>query len=258
MRSFSNKISISKNSRGVFSLDTIMGCPQGFSNLDLFGYNNGCYNECYAGKYSKIYGYDFSKAVKRDFLNDAHLNIIRKKLKSLEYIRIGTSGDPSHDWDHTFKVLYNICDYVKNIVIVTRHWNNIPSKYFDFIKEYSIIFNSSISVLDSEKLYNNCLKQYNVLSSITKSYLRVVSCEFNVYKRQGFILHNKQLRLLKNKNVIETVLRLSKNSHYIESGLIIAKNVFFLKNEVLVSIRNDKIYFGSCENCKQKCGVCYS
>lgn len=255
MRSFSEKISITHNSRGVYSLDTIMGCPLGHYSIDMFDFNNGCYNECYAGKYSKVYGYDFTKAVKRDFVDIKHLESIRSKLNKIDYIRIGTSGDPSYDWDHTFKVIEKICDYAKNIVVVTRHWNNIPEKYYAFINKYSIIFNSSISALDNEDLYSNCYKQYKILSKITNSFLRVVSCKFNTIKKEGYLLNQKQIRLLRNKNVIETVLRISKNNHYYNNGLILAEKIKFLNGNVLASLRSKNIYFGSCKNCKQKCGI---
>ena len=58
MREYSNKISITKNSRGIYSLDTSIGCASGMNNED-----GGCYNDCYAAKSAKLYGYDFSKSI---------------------------------------------------------------------------------------------------------------------------------------------------------------------------------------------------
>lgn len=45
MRGYSNKISLTKNSRGIYSLDTSIGCASGMANEQ-----GGCYNDCYAAK----------------------------------------------------------------------------------------------------------------------------------------------------------------------------------------------------------------
>ena len=73
MRMYSELITLTKNSRGVYSLDPVLGCGSGMK-LGV----NGCYSECYAAKNARLYGYDFSIPVKRSFLNDAHVaSIIR-------------------------------------------------------------------------------------------------------------------------------------------------------------------------------------
>ena len=58
MRHFKNKITLIKNSRGVYDLDTSKGCYSGILHNE-----KGCYNDCYAARYSKKYGYDFSKTI---------------------------------------------------------------------------------------------------------------------------------------------------------------------------------------------------
>ena len=52
MREYSTKISLTKNSRGIYSLDTSIGCKAGMSNE-----TGGCYNDCYAAKYKEVESY---------------------------------------------------------------------------------------------------------------------------------------------------------------------------------------------------------
>jgi len=68
VREYKNRISLTKNGRGIYSLDTSFGCKSGMENE-----SGGCYHDCYAAKSAKLYGYDFSKTVLRGFDNEAHL-----------------------------------------------------------------------------------------------------------------------------------------------------------------------------------------
>ncbi len=95
MRRYTSKITLVQNSRGVWSLDPSMGCASGMKEKP-----NGCYNDCYAARYSKKYGYDFSKTVLRYFESESHKHLIRRKISKIEapYFRIDTSCDPSQYW----------------------------------------------------------------------------------------------------------------------------------------------------------------
>ena len=73
MQEYTNKITLSQNSRGIYSIDPSMGCASGMA-LNT----KGCYNDCYAARYSKKYGYDFSKTVLRFFENESHKHKIIK------------------------------------------------------------------------------------------------------------------------------------------------------------------------------------
>ena len=75
MRTYSNKISLIKNSRGIYILDTSIGCKSGMDYTD-----GGCYNDCYSAKSAKIYGYDFNQTILRDFIDDKHLKQIINKI----------------------------------------------------------------------------------------------------------------------------------------------------------------------------------
>ena len=74
MRSYSNKITLAKNGRGIWTIDPVMGCKTGMKINSL-----GCFYECYSARNAKKYGYDFSKNVLRYFESEKHLqSIIRK------------------------------------------------------------------------------------------------------------------------------------------------------------------------------------
>ena len=45
MRKYSNKITLAKNSRGVWNIDPVMGCKSGLE-LD----RKGCFSDCYAAR----------------------------------------------------------------------------------------------------------------------------------------------------------------------------------------------------------------
>ena len=70
----------------------------------------GCYNDCYSLKTAKRYGIDFSKSIERSFFNEAHrLQIVRQIEKiDMDFIRIGCTGDPSENWEHTLNIIKQI------------------------------------------------------------------------------------------------------------------------------------------------------
>ena len=105
MKTYKNIISLSKNERGIWDLDTIKGCESGLKEN-----KDGCYNDCYAYKTAKRYGIDFSKSIERKFINQMHRNIIVKQIEKIDmpFIRIGCSGDPSENWEHTINIIKQI------------------------------------------------------------------------------------------------------------------------------------------------------
>lgn len=253
MRPYSTKISLLKNSRGLYSLDTVLGCSSG-TTKDKFG----CFSDCYAAKAAYRYGYDFSNHVLRDFNNERHLASTIKKINSLEadFIRIGTSGDPSEDWIHTFNILNKIKETNKKKVIITKHWKNIPDSLLLELSRLGVVINTSISALDEKHVLENAITQYERLKPFCKSVLRIVTCDFNDMHPLGFELAILQDKLIKiDDNYIDTVFRPSKDSKYIKNNVINVNKKRFLNSKVLVSKLNKKAYFGHCDNCKEKCGI---
>lgn len=252
MREYSNKISLTKNSRGIYSLDTSIGCSSGMAN-EL----GGCYNDCYAAKSSKLYGYDFSKTVLRNFENKKHRDKIVSQINKvkLDFIRIGTSGDPSENWEHTINILKNIDKCNKQIVIITKHWTNLTDDDLVYLSTINVCINTSVSALDKPHLRENCLLQYNRLKPFCKSILRIVSCNFNLENKIGHKLAKIQAELFQNEATLDTVLRVNKKNNLIKDGIINVEKTTFLGKNALVSKFNKSTYFGKCSTCYEMCGL---
>lgn len=252
MSEYSNKISLTKNSRGIYSLDTSIGCKSGLENE-----YKGCFNDCYAAKSAKLYGYDFSKTVLRDFSSEKHRKQILSKINKipLDFVRIGTSGDPSENWSHTISILKKIENCNKEIVIICKHWTNLTLEQMEYLGTINICINTSTSALDKPHLIENALTQYNLLKKYCKSVLRIVSCDFNLENKIGHELYKIQSNLFNNDNIIDTVLRLNKNNKLITDGIVKIKKTKFLGKNAIISKFNKKTYFGKCSNCIEMCGV---
>lgn len=252
MRSYSTKISLTKNSRGIYSLDPSIGCASGMANE-----NGGCFNDCYAAKSAKLYGYDFSKTVYRFFENDNHSKQVVNKINKikLDFVRMGTSGDPSENWGHTISILKKIDRCNKQIVIITKHWNNLTDEQLEYFGTINICINTSVSALDKEHIYKNGVEQYKRIKKYCKSILRIVSADFNLNNETGHRLAKVQAELFKNENTIDTILRLNKRNDLIKSGIINVSETTFLGKKSLVSRLNRRTYFGKCSTCHEMCGL---
>jgi hypothetical protein len=252
IREYSNKISLTKNDRGIYSLDTTIGCSSGLKNN-----KNGCYNDCYAAKSAKLYGYDFSKTVLRYFINKKHERDIIRQINNIKlpFIRIGTSGDPSENWEHTFNIIDIIKKSNKQIVIITKHWELLNNNQLEKLSKLNICINTSVSALDNIDLLNKCLNEYERIKPYCKSILRIVSCDFNLNNSKGFELSLIQKSLFKNEDIIDTVLRVNKNNQYVKEEIINVHKSKFLGKNCLISKYNKKTYFGKCSNCIEMCGV---
>lgn len=252
MREYSSKIALVKNSRGVYSLDTSIGCSSGMANE-----KGGCYHDCYAAKSSKLYGYDFSKTVLRHFEDEQHRKRIVRQINNipLPFVRIGTSGDPSEDWEHTISIIKAIATCNKEIVLITKHWNNLADWHLEFFNTLNVCVNTSVSALDKHGLLMNGIDQYQRLKPHCKSVLRVVTCAFNLESEAGR-RHNKlQESLLAYDSVLETVLRVGRNNPLVKSGLITVQPIEFLGKKQLGSRRKPSTYLGACSTCHEMCGV---
>jgi len=252
VKTYKTKITLTKNGRGVYVMDTVMGCPSGLSNEV-----GGCYGDCYAYKSATRYGFDFSKIVLRQFENEAHRREILTKINNikLDFVRIGSSGDPSENWEHTINILKGIENCNKEIVIITRHWNLLNDTQIEYLAKLKVCINTSVSALDNTELMNRCVEQYNRLKPHLKSILRIVSADFNTENETGQRLSIIQNQLFQNENVLDTVLRVNKNNKYLIEGIINVSEARFLKSNQLISKANRNTYLGKCGNCHEMCGV---
>jgi hypothetical protein len=252
MREYSKYITLTKNGRGIYSLDTIFGCNSGLKHN-----NKGCYGDCYSARISKKYGYDFSKNVLRHFKDLKHINKIEKDINKIEldFFRVGSNGDPSEDWEHTISVLEKLKGINKEIVIITRHWSKLTLNQLNRISKLNICINTSVSALDEPILLNSCLSEYERLKPYCKSILRVVSCDFNIDNKIGLQKSLIQEELFKNYKVLDTVFRVFKSNELVKKGIINISKTKFLGKECYVSKYNRKTFFGKCSSCLEMCGV---
>lgn len=252
MRSYSNTIALIKNSRGIYCLDTSMGCESGLKQ-DV----RGCYGDCYAAKSAKIYGYDFGKTILRHFQGEHHKRKIINQINNvkLDFIRIGCSGDPSENWEHCLKIISDIKWVNKQIVIITKHWQNLSDNQLEFLSTLNICINTSVSALDKPELLENSLGQYHRIKKYCKSIIRIVSCDFNLENETGLRLSLLQKELFKNEDCIDTIFRPNKNNTLVTSGIVNVKTGMFNGSKTLMSKYNKKTYSGKCDKCKEMCGV---
>lgn len=261
MQQYTNKITLTRNDRGIYSLDPTMGCYSGMQ-----GNKKGCYDDCYAARYANKYGYDFSKTVLRYFVNESHKHTIIKQISRIDmpFLRMGTSGDPSENWKHTLDICKSIStkyqlslfpEPAKQIVIITKHWNVLTNNQLQQLSKYNVCINTSISVLDKPDLLSKGLDQYERLKPFCKSVLRVVSCDFNLASETGRKLANIQKDIFDKYDVLDTVFRVSKKNEYAIKGIINIKQTKFLGKKCYVSKYNKKTYFGKCQSCPELCGL---
>lgn len=251
MKTYSNKISLIRNSREVYILDTSIGCKSGLRN-DA----KGCYNDCYAAKSAKLYGYDFSKTVLRDFENEYHRRKVVNQINraKLDFIRIGGSGDPSENWTHTIKILKQIDKCNKEIVIITKHWTLLSDEHLRYLKGINVCFNTSVSALDEPEQLKKCLSQYERIKPYCKSILRIVSCDFNLENETGRMLSMVQDSLFQKESTLDTVFRPSKTNPFVKNGIIKISEALFMGKKSIVSRMSRKTYIGKCSGCHEMCG----
>jgi hypothetical protein len=261
MRSYNTIITLSQNERGIWDIDTTKGCTSGTA-LN----KKGCYGDCYAARSAKMYGIDFTKTVKRYFINDDHANYIKRQIEkvSLPFVRIGVTGDPSEEWEHTIDVIKKLRHNhqlelfprkQKEIVIITKHWKILTDLQLFDLSRLGVCINTSVSALDNIEIVKGAVNEYRRIKPYLKSILRIISCDFNLDNEHGRRLNLIQSELFKNDNIIDTVFRVSKNNPLVKDGIINVKQTKFLGKKCLVSKYNKKTYFGKCSTCAEMCGV---
>lgn len=250
MKEYKNTITLTKNGRGIWTLDPIMGCKTGLEKN-----SKGCFSDCYAARTARIYGYDFSKNVLRYFNNEKHLKSIINKINKLDFdfIRMGNSGDPSEDWEHTISILEKLKGINKEVVIITRHWNKLTINQLERICKLNVCINTSISPIDDD--LHSSIEQYEILKKYCKSILRCVSFDFNTKNSKGMEYSMVQDWVFNTYDVLDTVFRCSKSNPLYKDGIIRIKETKFLGKKCNISKFNRKTYFGNCDNCIEKCGV---
>lgn len=233
-------------------MDTSLGCASGMQENA-----RGCYGDCYAAKSAKLYGYDFSKTVLRDFENEYHRRRVIGQINraKMDFIRIGGSGDPSENWPHTIKILKQIDKCNKEIVIITKHWTLLTDEHLQYLRTINVCFNTSVSALDNQEQLEKALAQYERIKPHCKSILRVVSCDFNLQNETGRRLAIIQDDLFNKEAILDTVFRPSKSNPLVTDGVINTTQAVFMGKKTTISRRSRKTYLGKCSKCHEMCGA---
>jgi hypothetical protein len=261
MKNYLPFITATENRKGVFDIDSVKGCTLGMSAHP----DGGCYGLCYAAKMARAYGYDFTKSISRRIDSDPQLPLFneitgpRQIVKALikhdsEFFRIGTMGDPSHDWTLTAE----ICEWLgryKTPVVITKHWVTLTDEQIERFAKIVPVFNTSVSALDTEDELHYRLGEYERLKERgIRSMLRIVSCRFGDTER-GRELSKIQDMLFSYSNIIDNPLRIPASDSRVLCGDILVERRRDLAKEQDISIHNHTPYVGGCKGCPDQCGA---
>lgn len=242
-----------ENEKGVLDVDTVKGCSSGMNAYP----NGGCYGECYANKIATRYGIDFTTSVSRKLTSNNYGDVffIVKNYYAIWY-RIGTSGDPSLDWENTISVCEALQGTGKIPVIITKHWKTLTDNDILRLKNVSAVINTSTSGLDTDAEIKHRVRQINRLKDFgVRSINRVVTCKFGS-SDWAVKCNEKQNYLLSISQIIDNPLRASKtNERVINGDIILTKKEESVGGGKLVSLNNASTYLGTCEKCPDQCGV---
>ncbi|MFA6204174.1 MAG: hypothetical protein WC710_13440 [Gallionella sp.] len=246
-------LTASENQKGVLDVDTVKGCTLGMRSEP----NGGCYNDCYAAKTAKRYGIDFSVSVSRK-LYPWNRRTVFHAIKDFpaSWYRIGTAGDPCHDWDNTLEVMEAMHGTGKQAVIITKHWIPLSGGHIARLRKLDAVVNTSTSALDTDAQTKYRLAQISRLKWFgVESVNRVVTCDFGTTE-WGIERRRKQDYLLSILPMIDNPLRTSKSDMRVLSGDI---NVTRIDDAVgggkFVSLHDSSVYLGTCKGCPDQCGA---
>jgi len=242
-----------ENEKGVLDVDTVKGCSSGMNAHP----NGGCYGECYANKIASRYGIDFTVSVSRKLTSDNYGEVFFiVKDHYATWYRIGTSGDPSLDWENTISVCEALRGTGKVPVIITKHWKTLSDDNLIRLKNVSAVINTSTSGLDTDAETKHRVKQIErIRDAGIKSINRVVTCEYG--KSEWAIkCKQKQDYLLSITPIIDNPLRASNTNERVMNGdIILTKKEESVGGGKFVSLNNADTYLGTCEKCPDQCGV---
>jgi hypothetical protein len=253
-RRYQPVFNVTENHKGVLDADTVKGCTSGMSAYP----NGGCYGECYAAKTAARYGIDFTTSVNRQFCDICHRATIIKFMMSLPvaWYRVGTAGDPCHNWTHTIAILRELRWTEKVPVIITKHWTTLTEKQVGDLRWLSAVVNTSVSGLDTDAEIAHRVGQLERLRAAgVKSVCRVVTCQ---YGASGWAkaCKEKQDYLLSLAPVIDNPLRMrSTNSRILNGDILATRRADSIGGGKLVSLYRPSVYLGTCKACPDQCGA---
>lgn len=253
LRRYRPFLSASENRKGVLDVDTVKGCTIGMRVYP----DGGCYGECYAYKNAAQYGIDFSTSVSRKPATATFGDVFYAvKNHHANWYRVGTAGDPCHDWDNTLDVCEALHDTGKTPVIITKHWAALADSHLAHLERLGAVVNTSTSALDSDAEIKHRVRQIERLRGQgVRSINRVVTCDFGTseWARERMA---RQYYLLSIVPIIDNPLRASKsNARVLNSDIILTRNEESIGGGKFVSLHSKGVYLGACDACPDQCGV---
>jgi hypothetical protein len=241
------------NGKGVLDVDTVKGCQLGINRYP----NGGCYGECYAYKTAHQYGIDFSTSVSRRPGTRTFAQVFKQvRGHRATWYRVGTAGDPSHDWENTLAVCERLAPAGKTPVIITKHWKALLDPQLDRLARLHAVLNTSVSGLDTSEEIEYRIGQLERLKRWgIRSVCRVVTCKYGNTPR-GVEAKRKQDYLLSILPVIDNPLRATKSNGMVLAGdIILGRNDNSIGGGKYISLHQKNIHIGVCANCVDQCGV---
>jgi hypothetical protein len=246
-------LTVTENRKGVLDVDTVKGCSAGMKAYP----DGGCYGECYAAKNAARYGIDFTKSISRQFCGLWHRTTLTKIMVAhpAKWYRVGTAGDPCHDWTHTISIIRDFRWAKKTPVIVTKHWNILTDKQIDDLRWLNVTVNTSVSGLDSDHEIALRVRELKRLRNAgINSVLRVVTCNYGLSGWARFC-KEKQDYLLSLTPIIDNPLRVRlSNPHVLNGDILVTRRSDSIGGGKVVSLHGI-VYLGACNRCPDKCGI---
>jgi hypothetical protein len=172
------------------------------------------------------------------------------------WYRIGTAGDPCHDWDHTVAIVNALWHVHKVPVIITKHWMLMEDWHIAKLRRLGAVVNTSVNGMDTDGELRHRIGQLERLRSAgIKSVCRVVTCNYGA-SAWARACREKQDWLLSLEPVIDNPLRARKlNSRVLNGDIIITRKNESVGGGKFVSLNSPTAYLGTCRACPDQCGV---
>jgi len=253
-RRYSSVLTVSVNRKGVLDVDTVKGCTMGMKAYP----HGGCYGECYASKNASLYGFDFKTSISRQFMGREHKGTIIKFMNTVavRWYRIGTAGDPCHDWKHTVAIVNALWHVYKVPVIITKHWIPMEDWQVEKLFRLGVVVNTSVSGMDTDDELKLRVSQWDRLRSAgLYSILRIVTCRYGA-SAWARACKAKQDYLLSLTPIIDNPLRARKsNPRVINGDIMLTRKSESIGGGKYVSLNSPSAYLGACADCPDQCGV---
>jgi hypothetical protein len=247
-RKYAPLLTADVNRKGVLDIDTVKGCAGGIAANG----ERGCYGACYAEAIARFRGLDFATPVTRKVTTKAQAKQIEAAVKAApqHFFRVGTMGDPSHDWAETTETVEWLSAWATPI-IVTKHWLRASDEQMRRLVSAGAVLNTSVSALDTSaqlKHREAQIERYRAFGG--HSVARVVSCDFTDPSMSAV-----QSRLLATHGAIDNPLRITESHSLAKEGVVRLEKRTDIKTRKTISIASETAYVGHCASCPDQCGM---